>query len=488
MTKLFPRLAVTALVAGSAACSPGITAAPPAAPAGAPLSAEPPPPLADRPLEFPAFRETTLANGLPLLIVEHPGQPVASVSLFIRAGGAAVPPERAGLAGLTADLLTKGTTTRSAEEISRTIEGVGGSLSASATQDYMTISATVMSEHLPLALELVGDVTLRPTFPEDEFQLARRRTLSGLEAALGRPDAIAERAFMREVYGADHPYGILPVTGTVAEITLEDLRNFHRGHFGPENALLVIAGSVSAAEAEALALRHLGEWRAEAPGAPRFPEPPAATERRIHLVDGPGSVQSNIWVGHLGIRPDTPDFFAIQVMNQVLGGGWVSRLPQILRGERGWTYGAYSQFTRPRDIGYFAALTEVRTEVTDSAVAEVVWQLERLQQEPVPQAEFEAAVSFLAGSFPLRIETPGQIATQVALARLLGRPLEHVTEYRERIRAVTPEDVQRAARDYIRPDQAAIIIVGDAAAILPGLQRIAPVTVYDVEGRRMEGM
>jgi len=477
----FAAPALLALMA--AACAPRAHAG-----AAAPALPEPPAPLADRPLEFPLFRETTLSNGLPLLIVEHPGQPVATVSLYIRSGSSADPVEQAGLADLAADLLTKGTDARSSEEISETIEGVGGRLDASASQDFLSISATILEDHLPLAMDLLSDVALRPTFPEEEFQLARRRTLSGLEAALGQPGTLAEQAFLEEVYGKDHPYGVGAVPATVSRIDLEDVRAFHRGNFGPSNALLVVAGAVDAARVQALADRYFGNWSAAAPEGRRFPEPPVRVDRRITLIHRPGSVQSNIWVGHIGVRPDTPDYFAIQVLNQILGGGSVSRLQQVLRDERGWTYGAYSLFTRPRDLGFFAAVTEVRTEVTDSAVAEIVSQMERLQHQPIPAREFDAAVSYLAGSFPLRIETPGQIASQIALSRLLGRPLEHVTEYRERIRAVTPADVQRVAREYVRPEQAAIVVVGDATLVAPGIRALAPLSIRDVEGRPVEGL
>jgi zinc protease len=203
-------------------------------------------------------------------------------------------------------------------------------------------------------------------------------------------------------------------------------------------------------------------------------------------VHRPGSVQSNIWIGHVGITPDHQDYFPLQVLNKILGQGTDARLFQILREQKGWTYGAYSRFTRPQDVGYFAASAEVRTEVTDSAVAEMMHQLRRLRDEPVPAEEFNAAVSFLAGSFPLRIETPGQVASQVAQARLLGLPVEDVTAFRERILAVTPADVQRVAREHVRPEQAAIVVVGDATRVLAGLEPIAPIVLYDVEGARIE--
>jgi zinc protease len=467
----------------SAACTP---AGPPAAPSPDATRAGPPAALAERPLEFPPFRETRLANGLRVLMVEHPGQPIANVNLYIRSGAAADAAERAGLAGLAAELVTKGTASRSASEIAETIEGVGGQLNSNAGNDWLTISASVLSEYLPLAFDLVSDVALRPTFPEQEVSVARRRTLSGLQAQLGQPGAIAQREFLRGVYGPGHPYGVSPVPGTVEAITREDIVGFHSHHFTADNALLVVSGVVDPAAVEALAGRYFGEWRQAAPARDPMVHPAAPAETRIALVHRPGSVQSNIRIGQLAIRPDNPDFFPLTVLNNIVGGGTDARLFQILREERGWTYGAYSQLTRPMDIGYFMANAEVRTEVTDSALAEMIHQLHRIRDETVPADEFEGAISFLAGSFPLRIETAGQVASQVAQAALLGIPYEYVTEFRDRILAVTPADVQRVARQYVRPDQAVIVVVGDARELLAGLEAIAPVDLYDVEGAALD--
>lgn len=450
-----------------------------------PRPSEPPPPLAERPVAFPAFEEAALPNGLPLLFVEHHGQPLVTVTLYVLGGSALDPAEQAGRAALVADLLTQGTPTRTAREIAETIEGVGGRLGASAGGDWISVSVSVLAEHAPLAFDLLADVVRRPTFPEQEFETVRRRTLSGLQAQLGQPGAIAARQFARVLYGS-HPYGVSATPATVERIAREDLVAFHREAFVPENALLVIAGALPRAEAEALARTHFGDWTGGPAPRVAFPEvaPPEAT--RIVLVHRPGSVQSTIRVGHPATRPGDPDFFALQVLNKVLGSGTDARLFQILREERGWTYGAYSQFTRPRDLGFFLATAEVRTEVTDSAVVEIMHQLRRLRDEAIPDEEFEAAVSFLAGSFPLRIETPGQIAAQVAQARLLGLDPDDVTEYRQRILAVTPEAVRAAARRHVRPDAAVILVVGDAAQLLERLEPIAPVDLYDVEGNPLE--
>jgi zinc protease len=363
---------------------------------------------------------------------------------------------------------------------------VGGQLNSSAGNDWLTVTASVLSDHLPLAFDLVSDVALRPTFPDEEVTVTRRRTLSGLQAQLGQPGAIAQRQFVRELYGPEHPYGVSPIPGTVQAITRDELVAYHRDHFAADNALLVVSGVVDPTEVEALVRQHFGDWQRGASPRVALPQPPTVDRTRISLVHRPGSVQSNIRIGHLAIRPDNPDYFPLNLLNTIIGGGTDARLFQILREEKGWTYGAYSQLTRPVDIGYFMANAEVRTEVTDSALAEMLTQLHRIRDERVPADEFEGSRSFLAGSFPLRLETAGQIANQIAQAALLGIPFEYVTEFRDRVLAITPEDVQRVAREYVRPDRAAVVVVGDAREVLPMIEPIAPVTLYDVEGARLE--
>jgi zinc protease len=446
----------------------------------------PPPALPARPMEFPPFEESALPNGLSVIVVEKHTQPVVNANLFVRTGSAADPANKAGLATLMADVLTKGTPTRTAKEIATTIEGVGGSISSSATDDYVVISADVLREQLPLALELLSDVSLHPTFPAGELETARTQMLSALQVSLSQPADVAQRRFAKELYGANHPYSMAPLPATVSAIRRADLTGFHDRYFRADNALLVVSGDVSTAEVQELARRYFGGWKGGGAPAVDFVDPPARDSTTLYLVNRPGSVQSNILVGDIAIRPDNPDYYPLQVMNQVIGGGTDSRLFTILREQKGWTYGAYSQVTRPIDVGFFMASAEVRTAVTDSALTEMLHQLRRARDEELSAAELNAAKSFLIGSFPLRIETAAQIASQVARNRLLGLPAEEVLRYREKIQAVTAADVQRVAREYVRPDQAVIVVVGEAAQLYPKLQGIAPIVLSDVEGKPMQ--
>jgi len=445
---------------------------------------EPPPPLEATDVRFPAVARDTLENGLQVVVVENHEQPVVSIRLYVPAGEVAEGDLPAGVANLTTDVLDKGAGSLSGEEIARRVEGAGASLGLSASNDFAFAATTTLTDRLDTVLEVFTTVVREPTFPEEAFERAKERFLSNLRAELSQPAALASRRFNRVVYG-DHPYGEEPTPETVAEITRDQLREFHARHWVPEGSLLVLAGDVEPAEGHEIARRWFGEWRGERPPAPETSAPPERTDREVHLVHRPGSVQSNIRVGHLGIEPSNEDRYALDVMNKVLGGGANARLFLILREEKGWTYGAYSGFSEPQGLGSFSARAEVRNPVTDSALLEILDQMERIREEPVSETELEEAKSFLTGSFPLRIETPSQVASQVADAILRGLGIEYLETYRSRISEVGREEVRAAAREYLHPDRAAVVVVGDGRQVHDAVREIGPVTLYDPEGNEL---
>ena len=456
-----------------------------AAPAAAQRQ-DPPAPLPARPLQFPAFRETTLPNGLRLIVVENHAHPVASVNLLVASGSASVPAERVGLAGLFAELLPKGTATRSGSELSGAIERTGGSIGAGSAEDYINVYASVLSEHLPLAMELVADVALNPSFPEDEVTSARDRALSQLQQWMADPGYLANRRFTERLYGT-HPYGRYRTPQTLASLDRAAMVAFHRAHFAPGNAMLVVAGDVDAARVEEMARSRFGGWqRRDVRERPAFAGLPAPATTRILLVHRPGAVQSSVRAGRHTIRAADADYPALLVLHKILGGGTDSRLFSILREQKGWTYGAWTDVDRPTDLGRLMAGMDVRSEVTDSAVAEMLTQLRRIAVEPVTAQELESAKGYLVGSFPIGIQTANDVASQVALTRLKGLPIEDLLQRRERISAVSVDDVRRVAARYLRPDSLVVTVVGDAARVLAGLERIAPVELMDAEGRPMD--
>jgi len=442
----------------------------------------PPPPGPLTPAPFPPFQEAVLGNGLRLLVVESHKQPIVSLSLSFPAGSVHDPAGKEGLADVVAGLLTKGAGARTAEQIAEAIEGTGGSLGAQAGSDFLSISSTVLTPGLPLAFELIGDAVVRPTFPQSELDLLRTQTLSGLQVQLTQPEVVADRIFRKALYG-DHPYARSATPASVGSITRADVVAFHRTRIRPRGALLVLAGDVTLGAAQRLAARAFQGWVGAVPAAERFPAPPSRAGPELILVHRPGSVQSNIVVGNLTYPPNDPRIYAAAVTNQVLGGGAAARLFMILREQKSWTYGAYSRYTRRQGMGSFAATTEVRTEVTDSALGELLHQLRRIGAEAVPDSELEQSRGSLVGSYPLSIETADQVAAAVANARLYGLPADFVQTYRVRLGAVTAAQVQAVAKTTIRPEAAAIVVVGDGARIYDRIKDVAPVSIVDPEGK-----
>ena len=445
----------------------------------------PPAPARLRPVQFPPFHDVALPNGMTLLLVENHEQPSLTVSLSFRAGTAYDPAGKEGLSDIVSELLTKGTPTRDAEQIAAAIEGVGGSLSASSGNDFLTISTDVLSDHADLAFALLGDAARRATFPDKELDLARTRALSSLEVELSQPEAVASRAFQKEIYGR-HPYGRATSAASFKAITRDDVVKFAGQRLRPAGALLVVAGDITLPQARELADSAFGggggTWRGTPPATPAQPSVPTKRSTDILLVDRPGSAQSNIVMGNTTFPPTDTGYYAARIASHVLGGGTDSRLFLILREQKSWTYGSYAALRRNRGIGNWEATFQGRTEVTDSALAEMLHQIDRIRTQTVPDSELNAAKGFLVGSFPLTIETPRQIAAVVTTARLLGLPPDYLQRYRQRLAAVSGTHARAAAQRVFRRDALTIVVVGDAKSLYDKLKAIAPVRLVDVSG------
>ena len=480
---------VTRAIAGAfgpAACCLALALAAGAAPLAAqdfPLT--PPAPMPVKAAQFPPFQEATLPNGLRLLVVENRKLPVISVQLAFPAGSIYDAAGKAGTADAVATLLTKGAGKRSAEQFAAGIEGIGGFISAAADPDFLTISANFLSADASFAMGLVADAVMRPAFADREVELARTQMLSALQLEQSQPAAIASRFFAKELYG-DHPYGRRATPASVKAITRADLVAFQASRLRPGGALLVFAGDISLAKATALANAAFAGFAGSAAAAPVFKAPPVRTSTAILLVHRPGSVQSNILAGNLTWGPGDARGYGAVVANQVLGSGANSRLFLILREQKGWTYGAYSSFARLKGVGYFQASAEVRTEVTDSSLTELLSQERRLGAEAIPATEFDDAKSAVVGHFPLEVETAAQVAAQVARARLLGLSADYVQTYRQKLAAVTPAQAAAAATAGVRRDASLIVVVGDGAKIRDKLAAIAPVQIVNVDGEPMK--
>lgn len=431
-----------------------------------------PPPLPPREVRFPPYDIRTLANGMQVITVLHHEQPAVTMRLLVRAGGAHDPEKKRGVSLLVSTLLDQGTTTRSAQQIADQIDSIGGVLGTGSGDDFTSISAIVMKDSFDLAMDLVADLARNPAFAPDEIERQMEQVTSTQQVNANDPDYLASAVFRRLVYGF-HPYG-LPGSGTpetFASITREDLQEFHRQYFVPNNMVLAIVGDVTQEEAAAAAERTFGSWpRGEAPPW-RGIDPPDPT-RRIVVVDKPDAVQTEIRMGQLAIPRKHADYLRWDLAIKVLGGEGANRLHRVLRSERGLTYGASADTEGRKLAGNFVAETDTRTETTAQALQLMVEELVRLQRQRVPERELIDAQAYLAGSFPLTIESPNDIASQVINYVLYELPLEDIPTYSQRIASITSDDIQRVAQAYIKPDRLSIVLVGNAKAFVPQLQTL----------------
>ena len=432
----------------------------------------PPRPLAAREVTFPPYQMRTLRNGLQVIAVLHHEQPAVSMRLLVRAGSVQDPRGKVGVASLAAALLDQGTVTKNAQEIADHIDFIGGALATGSASDLTYVNVVVMKDSFDVGMNLLVDVARNPAFAAEEIDRQKQQTISSLQVSSEDPDYVASVLLERLVYGF-HPYG-LPNSGTpatLASITRTDLQEFHRRYFVPNNMVLAIVGDVTSDEAFAGAERAFGDWpRAEVP-AVNIVEPPPPT-RRIVIVDKPDSVQTEIRVGQLAIPRKHPDYMAFDLAGKILGGEGANRLHRVLRSERGLTYGAQADSEARKQAGHLVAETDTRTDTTGEALRLIIDEFSRLQRDRVSQGELSDAQAYLAGSFPLTIETPGDIAAQVLNVVFYELPVEEIGTFRERVQAVRPEDIQRVAREYVRPDRLSIVLVGDASSFVPQLQRV----------------
>lgn len=442
-------------------------------------SENPPRPLSQREAKFPPYQVKTLANGMQVVTVSHHEQPSVSVRLLVRAGAVHNPAGKPGVASMAAALLDQGTTTKSAAQIADQIDYIGGALGAGAGSDLSFVNAVVMKDSFGVAMDLMADIVRNPAFAPEELERQKQQALSSLQVSRTDAAYVAGSVFERLVFGF-HPYG-QPNTGTpetLARITRADLQAYHKAWFVPNNMLLAIVGDVTSDEALATAERVFGTWaRVDLP-VMTVPEPPPST-RRVIVVDMPGAVQTEVRVGQIGIPRKHKDYLPMELAIRILGGEGANRLHRVLRSERGLTYGAQADSEMMKLSGNFVAETNTKTSTTGEVLRLIFDEYSKMQRERVGERELGDAQAYLAGAFPLTIEIPDAIATQVLNTLFFELPLTDVGTFAERVQSVTPDDIQRVARQYIQPDRLSVVLVGDAKAFLPQLTSIG-VTNYEV--------
>ncbi|MEW6684411.1 MAG: pitrilysin family protein [Nitrospirota bacterium] len=416
-----------------------------------------------------------MSNGLTVLFVERHTIPAVQARLVVKTGAAADPAGRTGLAALTAGLLTKGTTSRSAVEIAEAVDFIGGTLTADAEDDSSSISLTTLKKDLRVALSLMTDVVLNPSFPPTEVDRLRRETLSAIQAEKDDPGAVAEKAFAPLVFGP-HPYG-RPVEGletTVPTLTREEAVAFHRTYYRPNNAVLVLVGDLTLREARRVAKNAFGAWEPKPVPTVAVPALPPVGERRVSLIEK-DLTQATVLLGHLGIARTDPDFYAVTVMNYILGGGsFSSRLMSRIRDNEGLVYGISSGYDAKQYPGAFSVGLQTKTESAPAAIRAVLEEITKLRAEGATAAELEAAKNYLAGSFPLRYETNARMAILLGYVELYGLGLTYFEDYPNKIRAVTLDDVRRVASARLDPLRYVLVVVGKTGDIAGGLDQSVP--------------
>lgn len=439
-----------------------------------------------RPWEFPPVVDEILDNGMGLRVVHNlPGRLVTAM-VVLRAGETGVRTGHGGLAVLTGDALEGGTTRLSSRELASQLEDIGASFGATTGWDYTTVGVSCLAEHLGRAMPLLAEMVRSPAFAPTEFQRYRAQRLATATHRRMDPGSLAADSFAHLVFGEEGTYG-RSLGGSAASLGILDpvhARDFVAERYGPAQAALVVAGDVESREALELADLTFGDWDHHVETPPEVTEGDRDGARRVHVVHRGGSVQSEIRVGHVGASRFVGDFFPLTALNLVLGGSFGSRLNLNLRERNGFTYGVRSSFATRRGAGPFTVSTSVESAVTGAAVGEIFEEIEALVEQGPTEEEIGVATSYLAGVFPLRMETTGQIASRVAATVVFDLPADYYHSYRDRVREVTRDQAAEAARRHIRPDELCTVVVGEADEVVPALEAlgIGPVTVHTDEG------
>ncbi|MBI4843439.1 MAG: insulinase family protein [Nitrospirae bacterium] len=407
-------------------------------------------------------KRSLLENGMTLMVVEKHNLPVVKVVVGIKAGSIYEPEGKSGVANLAASLLTEGTFKRTARQISSEIEFVGGSVGASAGEDYITVSLSVLKKDVELGFDILSDIILNPSFPEDELKKKAEIIKADIISSEDDPSYVAQREFNKAVFG-EHPYGRL-LSGTVEtieKISRDDLVGFHSGYYTAGNAIMSVVGDLSSQEAEELIKKYFSNWRAGSVTTVSAQKIPVQKKRNTVTVDK-DLTQATISLGHLGVSREDPDYYSLTVMNYILGGGgFASRLMDNIREDKGLVYDVHSYFNPRKYGGSFEVSLQTKNESANKAIEEVLEEIRKIRSERVSDAELTGAQLFLTGSFPMKIETSSRIANFLIAVEFYRLGADYIDKYPTYINSVTKEDVLRVAKKYLDPDNYTIIVVAN---------------------------
>ncbi|MEW6207083.1 MAG: pitrilysin family protein [Acidobacteriota bacterium] len=430
------------------------------------LSIAPASRAADAGLKLPPYKKVRLKNGMTILLMENKEVPIVSFSFIIRAGSVADPRGREGVSSLTAALLRKGTRTRTADQVSAELDFIGGQFGASAAYDYTAGGAEFMKKDTTKGLELLADILLGPTFPEQEVKKMLAQRIDGIRAAKDQAQAVISQYFGAYLYG-DHPYS-RPTGGderSLAAITRDDAVKFYQTYYTPSNTILAAVGDFNTADMERMLAEKFGAWAAKTAPAINVPDPAAFQGKKLLLVDKPDSTQTFFQIGNVGIARVNPDRVYIDLINTLFGGRFTSRLNSELRIKTGLTYGARSSFSQRRARGPFVISTYTRNETTERAIDMALDILRRLHEKGITEAELKSAKNYIKGQFPPDIETSNQLAALISELEFYGLDEKEVNEYYAKIDAMTLDDARRVIRQYFPLDNLVFVMIGKAEVI-----------------------
>jgi zinc protease len=439
-------------------------------------------------IKLPRAQEAHLSNGAHLMVLEdHRVPSVQFEIIMIGAGGYYDPQDLPGLADTTASLMDEGTSTRTSEQIAQALDTMAATVSVTANEgsQIATVTGSALTDQFDQVLALAADILLNPSFPEKELALYKSRTRAALEEQRTDPDFLKEERYAKAIYGT-HPASSVGVTReSLEKITRDALVAFHKSNYVPDHTIIGISGDITLTEAQVKFENALKGWAKTGKPRPTVVDPPDAGPTKVSLVNRPGSVQTGFLLGQQAINRVHPDYDAMLVMNTILGGS-NGRLFRELRESKGYTYGVYSGVRALRYRGDWRASMDVRTEVTEPALRDLLAELTKMREQPVPSEEYKDAQRSLTASFALSLENPAELLNLYIVRQLYNYPVDYWDRYTERIMAITPAQVQTVARKYLDPGKLQIVAVGDAAKLEAGLRAFAPIAVFDDEGRAVK--
>jgi zinc protease len=440
---------------------------------------------AEREVRWPKRTKSKLANGLEIILLESHTIPKFHGELYFRSGNAAAASRGTALAEMAASMVRTGTAKHSSRELEELLRGLGADLSVSAGQDNSAISFAGLSDHAEPLLQVVNELAREATFPAVEFERERRQKLEEVKLERTQPGFLAGERLRKVLFGS-HPYAqISPTEEQVAAYTRDELQSVYRDFYTPENAVLILVGDFDSAAMQKSAEKVFGNWNGKKPGVSQNPEPPIPKGKRVYLVDLPGSVQTQIVCGCHAITRKNPDWIKLGLTNSLYGGAFNSRLVMNIREDKGYTYSPRSGVNALRQYGYFSVSAAVRNDVVAASLTEIFYEIDKLRSLPVPEPELLDAQNYLTGVFSMGLATQSGLLSQISTLALNDLPDDYLETYREKVRALKPEDVLAASRKYFDSPNMQIVVVGDRKHIESQAALFGELEIFAASGARL---